>query len=166
MGWKRFSARSLRAIFRRVTRSSRLGDEGDELFLIVNGKVRVWTGSGPAISERTLTVLGPGEHFGEASMLSRGKRTATVTALTYVETLVLGGDDYRRLLGATPAIAGEYFSFADATSVGNERRDNDSETASTRRSLAGHGDRRSVGWSLAAALVVSFDGAIASSSRS
>jgi predicted acylesterase/phospholipase RssA/CRP-like cAMP-binding protein len=82
----------------------RAGDSGDELFLIAAGKVRVWSGDGPAVAERTLSVLGPGEHFGEASVIARTARTATVTAVTYVETLVLSGDDYRRLAKQYPQL--------------------------------------------------------------
>lgn len=81
-----------------------MGEEDDELFLLVTGKVRVWTGAGPDAAERTLSVLGPGEHFGEASLLTRGKRTATVTALSMVETLVMSGEDYRQLLGRHPTL--------------------------------------------------------------
>ncbi|KAA5540195.1 cyclic nucleotide-binding domain-containing protein [Roseiconus nitratireducens] len=80
------------------------GDPGDELFLLAAGKVRVWSGEGPAVAERTLSVMGPGEHFGEASVISGGPRTATVTAVTYVETLVLSGEDYRRLVHAYPQL--------------------------------------------------------------
>ena len=81
-----------------------LGEKGDELFLLVAGKVRVWTGDGPATAERTLSVMGPGEHFGEASMISGRPRSATVTALTYVETLVLKREDYERLLPQNPQL--------------------------------------------------------------
>lgn len=81
-----------------------LGEKGDELFLLVAGKVRVWTGDGPATAERTLSVMGPGEHFGEASMISGRPRNATVTALTYVETLVLKREDYERLLPQNPQL--------------------------------------------------------------
>lgn len=80
------------------------GDDGDELFLITAGKVRVWSGDGPAIAERTLSLMGPGEHFGEASVITGGPRTATVTAVTYVETMVLCGEDYRRLVKSYPEL--------------------------------------------------------------
>ncbi|MCO8120629.1 patatin-like phospholipase domain-containing protein [Stieleria sp. TO1_6] len=81
-----------------------VGETGDELFLITAGKVRVWSGDGPSIVERTLSVMGPGEHFGEASVISQSPRTATVTAVTYLETLVLSGDDYRRLVKSYPEL--------------------------------------------------------------
>lgn len=80
------------------------GDSGDELFLITAGKVRIWSGDGPAVAERTLGMLGPGEHFGEASVISGGPRTATVTAVTYVETMVLSGVNYRRLVKDYPQL--------------------------------------------------------------
>ena len=79
-----------------------MNDEGEELFLIVTGKVRVSTGNGPSTNERTLSVMGPGEHFGEASMISGTPRSASVTALTYLETLVLGRENYQRLLPKHP----------------------------------------------------------------
>lgn len=82
----------------------KMGDEGDELFLVVTGKVRVWTGDGPGNNERTLSVMGPGEHFGEASMISGKPRSATVTALTYLETLVLQREGYQRLLPKHPTL--------------------------------------------------------------
>ncbi len=82
----------------------KMGDEGDELFLVVAGKVRVWTGDGPVSNERTLSVMGPGEHFGEASMISGKPRSASVSALTYLETLVLRREGYQRLLPKHPEL--------------------------------------------------------------
>ncbi|MEO1527824.1 MAG: cyclic nucleotide-binding and patatin-like phospholipase domain-containing protein [Planctomycetota bacterium] len=81
-----------------------VGESGDELFLLAAGKVRVWSGDGPSVAERTLSVLGPGEHFGEASVIAGTPRSATVTAVTYVETLVLNGEDYRRLVKDYPQL--------------------------------------------------------------
>ncbi|WP_436715732.1 cyclic nucleotide-binding and patatin-like phospholipase domain-containing protein [Roseiconus lacunae] len=80
------------------------GDSGDELFLITAGRVRVWSGDGPAVAERTLSMMGPGEHFGEASVISGSPRSATVSAITYVEAMVLSGDDYRRLVKSYPEL--------------------------------------------------------------
>ena len=48
--------------------------------------------------------MGPGEHFGEASMISNKPRSASVTALTYLETLVLRREDYLRLLPKHPEL--------------------------------------------------------------
>lgn len=81
-----------------------VGETGNELYLLTAGKVRVWSGSGPAVAERTLSVLGPGDHFGEAAAIGGGKRNATVTAVTYVEALVLPGEQYRRLIKQYPQL--------------------------------------------------------------
>ncbi|QDT59193.1 NTE family protein RssA [Stieleria bergensis] len=80
------------------------GEPGDELFLILSGKVRVWSGEGAAVRGRTLTILGPGEHFGEAAVISGSPRNATVTALTYVEVLALSAADYKRLVQLHPQL--------------------------------------------------------------
>ena len=80
------------------------GEQGDDLYLLVAGKVRVWTDDGPASAQRTLSVMGAGEHFGEASMISGGPRSATVTALTYVETLELKRADYEQLAPRHPQL--------------------------------------------------------------
>ena len=82
----------------------KMNEEGEELFFIVTGKVRVSTGNGPTKNESTLIVMGPGEHFGEASMIAGTPRSASVTALTYLETLVLSRKDYQRLLPKHPEL--------------------------------------------------------------
>jgi len=50
------------------------GDRGDELFIVLEGRVRVSRG------EATLTHLGPGEHVGEMALIRSVPRSATVTA--------------------------------------------------------------------------------------
>ena len=82
----------------------KINEEGKELFLIVTGKVRVSLWDGRASNEHTLIAMGPGEHFGEASMISSTPRSASVTALTYLETLVLSREDYQRLLPKHPEL--------------------------------------------------------------
>jgi len=54
----------------------RKGDEGSELFVVINGKVAIiddYHGKKKVIAE-----LGPGECFGEMALFSRVKRSATV----------------------------------------------------------------------------------------
>jgi serine/threonine protein phosphatase PrpC/CRP-like cAMP-binding protein len=53
----------------------REGDKGDELFIVLDGKVRVSRG------EQTLTDLGQGEHVGEMALIRSVPRSATVTAV-------------------------------------------------------------------------------------
>src|SRR5207245_746746 len=52
------------------------GDEGDTFFVCVSGELEVWGGAPRRIVNR----LGPGEFFGEMSLLLGGQRAATVAA--------------------------------------------------------------------------------------
>jgi CRP-like cAMP-binding protein len=54
----------------------RQGDEGDELFLLLDGVVSV------AVDGTVVAELGPGAVLGERAGLDGGRRTATVTAVT------------------------------------------------------------------------------------
>jgi CRP-like cAMP-binding protein len=67
------------------------GDEGDHLFVILEGKLKLGTTSGDG-RENLLSVLGPGEMFGELSLFDPGPRTSTATAITDVRLLSLGHD--------------------------------------------------------------------------
>ena len=67
------------------------GDEGDHLYVIFEGKLKLGTSSGDG-RENLLSVLGPGEMFGELSLFDPGPRTATATAVTDVRLLSLGHD--------------------------------------------------------------------------
>ena len=62
----------------------REGQSDRELFLILAGTVEV-TQAG-----RRVNVLGPCDFFGELGALNRGPRSATVTALSDLELLVIG----------------------------------------------------------------------------
>ena len=65
------------------------GDEGDHLYVIVEGKLKLGTSSGDG-RENLLSILGPGEMFGELSLFDPGPRTSTATAVTDVRMLSLG----------------------------------------------------------------------------
>jgi CRP-like cAMP-binding protein len=57
------------------------GDDGDSLYVVVDGKVKVFRTATDG-RENMLAVLGPGEMFGELSLFDPGPRTATVAAIT------------------------------------------------------------------------------------
>jgi CRP/FNR family cyclic AMP-dependent transcriptional regulator len=59
------------------------GDEGDHLYVILEGKLKLGTSSGDG-RENLLSILGPGEMFGELSLFDPGPRTSTATAVTDV----------------------------------------------------------------------------------
>jgi len=58
-----------------------------------------------ASSDFELARLGPGDFFGEMALLNDKPRSATVRALSPVETLVLDKEDFRRVVADTPGLA-------------------------------------------------------------
>ena len=81
----------------------REGDEGDSLFLVCRGRVEVWVRS--ADDERQLVAtLGRGQCFGEMSLLTGARRSATVTALEDSELFMLGKEEFRDILLADPKV--------------------------------------------------------------
>jgi CRP-like cAMP-binding protein len=80
------------------------GEPGDRLFVIVDGKIKLGATSGDG-RETLLSVLGPGEMFGELSLFDPGPRTSTATALTPTELMGLGHDDLMPWLRGRPEVA-------------------------------------------------------------
>ena len=64
------------------------GEPGSSLFLIVGGRVRVFTRTDDG-GNLQLAELGPGDFFGEVSLLSGKPRTATITARTQITAIEL-----------------------------------------------------------------------------
>ena len=83
----------------------RQGEAGDELFVIVEGRVRVVHRDEDG-SERTLRTYGEGDHIGELAVLRARPRVATVVADGgSVRTLVIGGDGLTAILRERPDAA-------------------------------------------------------------
>jgi CRP/FNR family cyclic AMP-dependent transcriptional regulator len=80
------------------------GDEGDHLYVIVEGKLKLGTSSGDG-RENLLSVLGPGEMFGELSLFDPGPRTSTATAVTDVRLLSLGHNKVVPWISQHPQVA-------------------------------------------------------------
>lgn len=78
------------------------GERGDDVFLIVSGRVRAWTGDYAA--KRVLGESGPGDCIGEMSVFDDAPRSATVSAVDPTRTLVLPGAEFKTLMLARPAI--------------------------------------------------------------
>lgn len=68
------------------------GDPGGRMFVIVEGLAKVTVGG------RKRKTLGPGDHFGEISLLDKGHRSATVTADTMLTSLSLTSWNFLALL--------------------------------------------------------------------
>jgi CRP-like cAMP-binding protein len=77
----------------------REGTSGREFFVLVDGNVDVRR------KGRKIRSLGPGDFFGEISLVANTPRTATVTAATDVDLLVITAQAFRTLLGHQPQIA-------------------------------------------------------------
>ncbi|RJL22008.1 Crp/Fnr family transcriptional regulator [Bailinhaonella thermotolerans] len=82
----------------------REGDSGDRLYVVLEGKIKLVRTSVDG-RENLLSVLGPGEMFGELSLFDPRPRTATAVALTDVRLAGLGHDDLRPWLTGRPEVA-------------------------------------------------------------
>lgn len=98
------TAKMTRRVYRKGETLFFEGDRGDCLHIIQKGRVAIRT-STPHGDVVTLTVMGPGECFGEQALLSpASRRTASVVALEAVETRMLDGRDFEDLRRRNPAI--------------------------------------------------------------
>jgi CRP/FNR family cyclic AMP-dependent transcriptional regulator len=82
----------------------RQGDEGNAVYAVCAGFLKVFVTS-PAGSLSTLCMMGPGEIFGELSLLDGGPRSASVTSLTRTELVVLERVPFLQLLEARPSVS-------------------------------------------------------------
>jgi len=75
------------------------GQPGDELFVILGGKVRLHKGGAP------ITMLERGAHFGEMALVDRSPRSASATAEEPTRMLVLKRNDFYEIIRKEPALA-------------------------------------------------------------
>ncbi len=81
----------------------RQGDEGDSLFLISRGRVGVWVRDEQNEGQLVAT-LDRGQCFGEMSLLTGARRSATVSAIEDSELLMLGKAEFKDILLADPKV--------------------------------------------------------------
>jgi CRP-like cAMP-binding protein len=94
---------SVASVGREVERSSGSGvttegESGVGFHLILQGTADV------AIGGSVARTLGPGDHFGEISLIDGGPRTATVTATSELRTFSIAAWDFGPLLDKHPEI--------------------------------------------------------------
>ncbi len=77
----------------------REGDVGHECFVIVSGTASVTRGGAP------VATIGAGSVVGELAPLTGAARTATVTAESPMEILVIGQGEFNGLLEEVPGLA-------------------------------------------------------------
>lgn len=75
------------------------GRTGREFFLILDGRAVVRRNG------RKVATLGPGQYFGELSLIDRKPRSATVEAASTMKLLVLGQREFAGLLETLPGVA-------------------------------------------------------------
>ena len=88
------------ALLRRVPRNAqvvRAGERTDFVYLVLSGMLDVVVGDEDG-REAILSELGPGELFGEMSMLDDAVRSATVMAIAPSELIVISKTDFRRCM--------------------------------------------------------------------
>ena len=78
---------------------TRQGEPGDEFFVLLTGSAVVEVGGSP------VGALGPGDFLGEIALLTRSRRTATVTTTAPSRLLVLTGRSFRELTDRIPTLA-------------------------------------------------------------
>lgn len=75
------------------------GSGGQQSYLLIDGEADC------AVRGVTVAALGPGDFFGELSLIDGGPRSATVTAVTPLTVTVLNVYEFHHLLQAAPSIA-------------------------------------------------------------
>jgi CRP-like cAMP-binding protein len=75
-----------------------VGNQASDFYLLLAGRARL------TVPGRKTGTLGPGDYFGEMSVLDRGPRTATIAAETRVLSLRIGRTEFLRLIDAHGSI--------------------------------------------------------------
>jgi small-conductance mechanosensitive channel/CRP-like cAMP-binding protein len=96
------------------------GDLGDELFIIEYGEVAVTLGR-PGEPPVEVARLGPGDFFGEMSLLTGAARSATVRAVRECEVLVVGKSACARILQESPELAEQFAQVVSRRQAGLNR---------------------------------------------
>jgi CRP/FNR family transcriptional regulator, cyclic AMP receptor protein len=78
---------------------TREGRPGREFFVLIEGTARV------SKAGRKIAEVGAGDWFGEIALITNGPRTATVTATSPVDVLVITDRRFRTLVETMPSIA-------------------------------------------------------------
>lgn len=92
--------------FPRGTVIFRQGDPGDGLYLIEEGRVKVFLADEEEEEEEVIVdLLGPGDYFGEMALIDAEPRSSGVATLQDTEVHLIGKSDFRRLLQGSNELA-------------------------------------------------------------
>jgi Cyclic nucleotide-binding domain len=98
------------------------GDHGDAMYLILEGELRVRIEVGG--KETILTTLGPGDFFGDISLLDQGPRSADVVANVDSLVVKLSAAAFEKLAAQAPDIATPFLLAVGKTLTARIRADN------------------------------------------
>ncbi len=79
-------------------------DSGGSLYVIIEGSVKVYLSDGNG-KEVNLSILGPGEYFGELALFDDAPRSASVAALETCRVSILSKTILRTLIGERPQLS-------------------------------------------------------------
>jgi CRP-like cAMP-binding protein len=81
------------------------GDTGEEMYIIISGKVDIRISSKDSAKEQTVATLGSGDYFGEMALLTGETRSASVVAVEPCEMFMLYKNDFDVILEKYPSIS-------------------------------------------------------------
>jgi CRP/FNR family cyclic AMP-dependent transcriptional regulator len=79
------------------------GDESDQLFIVLKGKLKVSI-TDDSGKEIIMSILGPGDYFGEIALIDGESRSATIMTTQATEVLTITRDDFHRTLLSSPEL--------------------------------------------------------------
>ena len=79
------------------------GDSSDSLYIVLEGRVKAYVADA-AGHEVVLSLMGPGEYFGEMA-LDRRPRSASIMTLAASRFLIVPGDEFRAFVTQNPSFA-------------------------------------------------------------
>ncbi|MBE3575834.1 MAG: Crp/Fnr family transcriptional regulator [Firmicutes bacterium] len=92
------------AEYRRGEQVFLAGDPGDAFYMVISGSVRIYILSEDG-REKTLTLLGPGEFFGEMALVDDAPRSASAQALEFARLMVLSRGAFTHMITTHPDMA-------------------------------------------------------------
>jgi CRP/FNR family cyclic AMP-dependent transcriptional regulator len=95
---------AIRRSYPRHTLLIQESDVGESLYLLRDGRAKVYR-SEPDGREVILSILGPGDFFGEMALLDEQPCSASVLTMEACEFFVIGKEDFRHCLAANAGMA-------------------------------------------------------------
>lgn len=102
--WEALAPRLTTRVVARGEALFREGDPGDELHVVVDGKVKITRASADG-RENAIAILGPGDLLGELAIFDSQERGATATAVNDTTLASLARADFMSWLSEHPAVS-------------------------------------------------------------